>query len=135
MASTSGVAPKPVMFKFQGIPSKSRFHDDYVEIKDTNLRHTNLREFLRICNKPTERSSMMFTLIHSRLVNIVSHLVSVQSTNLIMDLSQHFVLDERVVKGVTEEVVLDLQPDNIERVFHLPRVDQFIQLSYKTTER
>ena len=32
-------------------------------------------------------------------------------------------------------MVLDLQPDNIKRFFHLPRVDQFIRLSYETTER
>ena len=52
-----------------------------------------------------------------------------------MTLAQHFIPEERVVKSVTEEVVLDLQPNNIERVFHLPRVDQFIRLSYETIER
>ena len=48
MVSTSGVAPKLVMFKFQGVPSKSRFHDDYTKIRDTDLGHTDLGEFLRI---------------------------------------------------------------------------------------
>lgn len=40
-----------------------------------------------------------------------------------------------MVKSVNGEVVLNLQPDNIERVFHLSRVDQFIRLSYESTER
>lgn len=52
-----------------------------------------------------------------------------------MALAQHFVYEERVVKNVIGEVVLDLQPDNIEKVFHLPRADQFIRLSYKEVER
>ena len=32
-------------------------------------------------------------------------------------------------------MVLDLQSDNIENLFHLPRVDQFIRLSYEAVER
>ena len=52
-----------------------------------------------------------------------------------MTLEQYFVLEERVVKSMIGEVVLDLQPDNIERVFHLPRVDQFIRLSYEVVKR
>ena len=37
-----------------------------------------------------------------------------------MTLSQHFVPDERVVKSIIGEVVLDLQPDNIERLSYEP---------------
>ena len=50
MASSSSekMAPKPVVFKFQGVPSKLRFHDDYVEIKEIDLGHSDLGEFLRI---------------------------------------------------------------------------------------
>ena len=69
------------------------------------------------------------------VVNAASHPGTVQSAELIMTLSQYFVPEERVVKSVSGEVVLDLQPDNIEKVFHFPRADQFIRLSYKTTER
>ena len=102
--------------------------------RDTDLRHTNLGEFLRICNKPTKRSALVSALICSRLVNVVSHPVLVQSTKLIMALSQCFVPNKRVVKSVTGEVVLDLWPDNIERVYHLPRADQFIWISYETAK-
>ena len=65
MASSLGekMAPKPVVFKFQGMPSKSRFQDDYSKIKDKDLGQTNLGEFLRICNKTTERLAMVSTLI------------------------------------------------------------------------
>lgn len=108
MASTSGVAPKLVVFKFQGIPSKLRFHDDYVEIRDTDLGHTDLGEFLKTCNKPIERSDLVSSLIHFGLVNATSHPISVQSVELIMTLVQHFVSEERVVKSATGEVVLDL---------------------------
>ena len=108
MASTSRVAPKHVVFKFQGVPSKLRFHDDYAEIRDPDLGHIDLGEFLRICNKPIERLALVSMLIRSGLVNVASHPVSVQSAELIMTLSRHFVPDERVVKSVTKEVVLDV---------------------------
>ena len=87
MVSTFRVAPKPIVFKFQGIPLKSRFHDDHVEIQDTNLGHIDLGEFLRIYNKPTERSALVYALIHFGLVNVASHPVSVQSSELIMALA------------------------------------------------
>lgn len=99
------MVPKPVVFKFQGIPSKLRFHDDHAEIRDTNLGHANLGEFLRLCNQPTERSDMVFTLIRS---DVASHLVSMQSMELIMTLVQHFIPRERVVKSEIGEEVLDL---------------------------
>ena len=135
MASTSGVAAKLVTYKFQGVTPKSRLHDEYAEIKDTDLGHTDLGEFLRVCNSPTERSTLTSALIRFGLVNAASHPGTIQSAELIMTLSQHFVPGERVVKSVSREVVLDLRPDNIERVFHFPRADQFIRLSYEIAER
>ena len=126
---------KPMVSKLQGVPPKSRLLDEYVEIKDIDLRHMDLSEFVRVCNNPIESSTIMFALIWSGLVNAASHLGTVQSAELIMTLSRHFIPEERVVKSVTEEVVLDLQLDNIERVFHLTRADQFIQISYEVAER
>ena len=115
--------------------SKSSFHDDYAEIKDTDLGHTDLGEFLRIYNKPMERSALVSSLIHFGLVNATSHPILVQLAELIMTLAQHFIPKERVVKSVIGEVVLDLQPNNIQRDFHLPRANQFIRLSYEVVER
>lgn len=135
MGSTSGTTTKPVAFKFQGVPSKSKFYDEYVHIRDTDLGHTDLANFLKACNKLVGRSDPVSALIHSILVNTASHPTSVQSAKLIMTLAQHFVLEERVVKRTTGEVVLDLRPDNIQRVFHLPRADQFIRLIYEEAER
>ena len=65
MASSSGekMTPKRIVFKFQGIPSKSRFQDYYSKIKDIDLGHTNLEEFLKICKKPTKRYAMISALI------------------------------------------------------------------------
>ena len=117
------MAPKPIVFKFQGVLSKSRFQDDYAEIKDTDLGHTDLGEFLRIYNKTTKRSTLVTSLIRLGLVSAASHLVSVQSVKLIMTLAQHFVPKERVVKSMTSEVALNLQPEKNERIFHLPRED------------
>ena len=79
MASSFGekMAPKLVVFKFQGVPSKSRFQDDYAKIKEIDLGHTNLGEFMRICNKPTKRSTLVFSLIRLGLVNVASHLVNI----------------------------------------------------------
>ena len=78
MASTSEVVVKPVVFKFQGVPPKSMLHDDYTQIKDTNLGHMNLGEFMRVCNNPIESSTMMSALICSRLVNATSHPRTIQ---------------------------------------------------------
>ena len=108
MASTSGSTGKPIVYKFQGMTPKSRLHDEYTEIKDTDLGHRDLGEFLRVCNSLTERSTLRSTLIHSGLVNATSHPGTVQSAELIMTLSRHFVSDERVVKSIFGEVVLDL---------------------------
>ena len=103
MPSSSGekMAPKTFVFKFQGVPSKSRFQDDYFEIKDANLGHTNLGEFLTICNKSTKRSGIVSALTLSRLVNVASNPMLVKSLDLIMKLAQHFLPNERVVKSVT----------------------------------
>lgn len=90
------------------MPSKSRFYDENVEIRDTDLGHTDLADFLKACNKPVRRSDLVSSLIHSRLVNVSSHPISVQSAELVMTLVQNFVPEERVVKSVIGEVVLDL---------------------------
>lgn len=53
MASTSRSAVKPVVYKFQGVTPKSKLLDEYAEIKDMDLGHTDLGEFLRVCNSLT----------------------------------------------------------------------------------
>ena len=63
-----------------------------------------------------------------------SHPMLVQSPKIIMTLSQKNFPKERVVKSVIGEFFLDFQPDNFERVFHLPRVDQFIRLTYEVVD-
>ena len=78
---------------------------------------------------------MIFALILLVLVNAASHLVLVQSSKLIMMLAERYFLEERVIKSITREIILDLQSNNIEKVFHLPRVDQFIKLTYHPVER
>ena len=78
---------------------------------------------------------MVSTLIRSGLVNVASHTVSVQSLELVMTLTKQLVLEERVVKSVTGEIILDLRLKNIEKVFHLLRIDQFIRLTYEQEER
>ena len=108
MASTSKLVAKPLVYKFQGVTPKSRLFDKYIEIKDIDLRHIELEEFPRVCNSSMERSSLRSSLIHFRLVNATSYPGTVQSAELIMTLSGYFVPDERVVKSVTGEVVLDL---------------------------
>lgn len=88
MASSSSsmaekISPKPIVFKYQGAPRKSYFQDVHVEIKDTELRHIDWNDFLIICSKPKERFAMVSSLMHSGLVNVVSHLVLVQSSEFI----------------------------------------------------
>lgn len=113
MASSSSsliekMVPNPIVFKFQGVLTKSCFQDDYSKIWDTKLGHIDLGTFLALCNKPIERSSMISTLIHLGLVTIASHLVLVQSSELIMTLAERYVPEERVVKSITREIILDL---------------------------
>ncbi len=40
-----------------------------------------------------------------------------------MALAENYVLKERVVKSIIGEIILDLRPKNIKKVFHLPRAD------------
>ena len=78
---------------------------------------------------------MVSALIKSRLVNVASHQVLVQSFKLIMALEKNYVSEERVVKIITREIILDLSPKNIKKVFHLLRVDKYIILTYHQVER
>ena len=86
MVTTSGAA-KPVTYKFQCVTPKSRLQDEYAEIKDTDLGHIDLGEFLRVCNSLTKRSTLTSALIRSGLVNAASHPGTVQSTELIMTIT------------------------------------------------
>ena len=52
-----------------------------------------------------------------------------------MALAKNYILEERVVKSITEEIVLNLRPKNIEKVFNLLRVDQYIRLAYHQARR
>ena len=69
---------------------------------------------------------MVSTFIKRGLVIVASYPVYVQSSELIMTLAHYYVPIEKVVKSVTGEIVLDIRPQNIEKVIHLPRVDQYL---------
>lgn len=43
--------------------------------------------------------------------------------------------EERVVKSVMGEIVLDLRPRDIEKVFHLPRTNKYVKITYDQVER
>ena len=51
---------------------------------------------------------MVSALIRLGLVNTTSHLMSVQSSELIMTLVEHFIPMERVVKMIMRGIFLDL---------------------------
>lgn len=40
-----------------------------------------------------------------------------------------------MVKSIIGEIILDLRLNNIEKFFHLPRVDQYVRLTYHQEER
>lgn len=52
-----------------------------------------------------------------------------------MTLVKHYVLDEKVVKSVTGENVLNIQAANIEQVFHFPIFDKYYRISYENANR
>ena len=68
-------------------------------------------------------------------MKFASHSTLVQSFELIMILVEHYVTGEKVMKRIIGEKILDLQRHNIEKVFHLTRVDQYLQISYNGLER
>ena len=78
---------------------------------------------------------MVSAIIKLGLVNITSHLVSIQSSKLIMKLVENYISEEWVVKSITREIFLNLRPKNIQKVFHLLRADQYIRLIYHQVER
>ena len=71
------MALKPIIFKYQGAPMKSRFQDGHGEIKDTTLRHIDWNSLLTISNKPKESLVKISVLIQLGLVNVVSHQTSI----------------------------------------------------------
>ena len=48
-----------------------------------------------------------------------------------MAIAQHYVPNEKIVRVVTGEMVLDVRPNAIERAFHLPASDSFVSISYE----
>ena len=52
-----------------------------------------------------------------------------------MTLAGNHVLEERVVKIIIGEIVLDLRLRNIDKVLHLPRGDQYVKITYHEVER
>ena len=91
--------------------------------------------FLKICNNPHNRPEFITKLITCELVSVVAHPVSMQSSELIMAITQHYVPDEKIVRAVTGEMVLDIRPDAIERAFHLPASDSYLSISYEEVSR
>ena len=69
-------------------------------------------------------------MIRNGLVSTATHLVSLQSSELIMVITHHYVLDDKIIRVVKGEVVLDLTPNSIERAFHLLTSDYFQYMSY-----
>ena len=55
--------------------------------------------------------------------------------DLEMALVENYVLEERVIKNITREIILDLRPKNIKKVFHLPRAYRYIRLTYHQAKR
>ena len=52
-----------------------------------------------------------------------------------MTLAEYYVIEEKFVKSVTGEIVPDLQPRNIEKLFHLLRTNQYLHISYDGVDR
>ena len=78
---------------------------------------------------------MVSTLIWSDLVNEASQSTLVQFSKLIITLINHYLTEEKVIKRLIGEIVLDLQPRNIDKKFPLPREDQYVRLTYHQEER
>ena len=68
---------------------------------------------------------MISLLILSGLVNTTSHPIFLQSSELIITLAHHYVLEEKDVRNVTRDLGIEICPNNIEKVWHLLPVDQF----------
>ena len=95
-------------YKFQGKPKRSRFIDGNSEIKDIELGQIDWNEFLTTYNNPHDQLDLITKMIRSGLVSVATLPVLVQSSQLIMMIAQHYVLDERIIRVVTREMVLDI---------------------------
>ena len=85
--------------------------------------------------KPKEIYAMVSTMIKLRLGNATSHPPFLQSSKLTMTLVENYVPKEKVVKSVTREIVLDLRPQNIKKVFHLSWEDHYLHISFEGAYR
>ena len=123
---------KLVAFLFKGVLKKSCFIDNHSDICYTELGHIEWNVFLILCKIPHGRFEMVIVMIQNGLVNIALHPTLVQSSKSIMTLAQHYVPNEKLVRRITREMVLDLRPNNIEKVFHLPTLDSFYGITYES---
>ena len=78
---------------------------------------------------------MITKIIQNGLVSATSNPPSMESSGLIMTLTQHYALDERLERSVIGELVFDLRLENIEKIFHLPPSDYFYSITYESVDR
>ena len=78
---------------------------------------------------------MVSTLSRLGLINVTSHPTLVQSSDLVMALTENYVSTKRVVKIIIGGIALDLRLKNIEKVFHLLRAYQYVKITYHQVER
>ena len=90
---------------------------NHFEIRDTKIGYINKNGFLIMRNNYHGGSNMVMKMIKNGLFNVASLLESIQSSELIMTIAQHYVLDESIVRSVIGEMVLNLRPKNIKKVF------------------
>ena len=97
-----------VPYKFQGKTKRSRFINGYSKIRDTDLGHIDWNAFLTTCNNPHDQPNLITKMIQSGSVSVIAHPILVKSSKLIMAIAQHCVPDERILKAVIIEMVLDI---------------------------
>lgn len=117
-------------YKIKSYHPPSKVIKLHVETTDTNIGNISWNEYLNKCAQPVRCLEDCTSLVHYSLVNAVVHPISIQLTKLINTLASNYVPDKCMVKNSVGEVVLDLRPDNIEDVFHLPKgVDKFFNFN------
>lgn len=78
---------------------------------------------------------MISKMIRNGIIHAASDPVSVQSSKLIMAMAQHYVPEESMVKIFIGDIVIDFHPDIAERVFHLPKSNNYFSVSYDKAGR
>jgi S-adenosylmethionine synthetase len=128
--SPSSIKRGSMNFKYQGTFSPTVVSSKIDKIKDTEIRHLDMRDFVeRIKKKPLEKS--LEAIVNINLHRVSIFLVVVQCPKFTLQVAAHYIREHITVRDSSKKVMMKLDVDLFDMVFQVPTMDKYIDMSIK----